>query len=66
MEEGPGAGADRTAFAVVRLLEQHFAELVDYDFTARMEDDLDEIARGEEDKLRWLQEFWFGNGTRPA
>ena len=37
-----------TAFAVVRLLEQHFDELVDYEFTARMEDDLDAIARGDE------------------
>ncbi len=42
------------AFAVVRLLEQHFAQLVDYDFTAAMEDDLDEIARGEEQRGDWL------------
>src|SRR5262249_26498105 len=44
-----------TAFAVVRLLEQHFDELVDYAFTARLEDDLDAIALGDEDKLRWLK-----------
>ena len=37
------------AFAVIALLERHFARLVDYDFTARMEDELDEIARGEAD-----------------
>ena len=49
-----------TAFAVVRLLEQHFDELVDYAFTARLEDDLDAIALGDEDKLRWLKDFYFG------
>ena len=52
-----------TAFAVVRLLEQHFDELVDYAFTARLEDDLDAIALGDEDKLRWLQDFYFGDGA---
>ena len=51
-----------TAFAVVNLLEKHFSKLVDYDFTAAMEDDLDEIARGEEEALPWLQRFYFGNG----
>jgi DNA topoisomerase-1 len=49
-----------TAFAVVRLLEEHFDELVDYAFTARLEDDLDAIALGDEDKLRWLKDFYFG------
>ena len=49
-----------TAFAVVRLLEQHFDDLVDYAFTARLEDDLDAIALGDEDKLRWLKDFYFG------
>jgi DNA topoisomerase I len=48
------------AFAVVNLLEQHFAHLVDYDFTARMEDALDEIARGEAARVPWLQRFYFG------
>src|SRR5690242_9227053 len=48
------------AFAVVNLLEQHFAHLVDYDFTARMEDALDEIARGEAARIPWLQRFYFG------
>ena len=53
------------AFAVVGLLEQHFAELVDYDFTARMEDELDNIATGQEEALPWLSRFYFGNG-RPG
>ena len=48
------------AFAVVTLLEQHFAHLVDYDFTARMEDALDEIARGEAARVPWLRRFYFG------
>ena len=48
------------AFSVVALLEQHFGHLVDYDFTARMEDDLDRIAAGEEERLDWLRRFYFG------
>ena len=51
-----------TAFAVVGLLEQHFGRLVDYRFTAAMEDDLDEIATGAEDPVRWLRHFYEGNG----
>jgi DNA topoisomerase-1 len=50
------------AFAVVTLLEQHFADLVDYAFTARMEDDLDEIASGGQESIPWLRRFYFGNG----
>ncbi len=50
------------AFAVVRLLEQHFAHLVDYNFTASMEDALDEIARGGSDMQTWLARFYFGDG----
>ncbi|MGH9075662.1 MAG: topoisomerase C-terminal repeat-containing protein, partial [Acidimicrobiales bacterium] len=53
------------AFAVVGLLERHFAELVDYGFTASMEDDLDGIAGGEEEAVPWLTRFYFGNG-RPG
>jgi DNA topoisomerase-1 len=49
-----------TAFAVVGLLEQHFPSLVDYGFTASMEDDLDEIASGNEESVPWLQRFYFG------
>jgi DNA topoisomerase-1 len=48
------------AFAVVTLLERHFAHLVDYDFTAQMEDALDEIARGEAARVPWLRRFYFG------
>jgi DNA topoisomerase I len=54
------------AFAVVNLLERHFAHLVDYDFTARMEDALDEIARGEAARVPWLQRFYFGTDGDPA
>jgi DNA topoisomerase-1 len=49
------------AFSVVRLLEQHFPDLVDYDFTAALEDDLDAIARGEQKREEWLREFYFGS-----
>ena len=49
------------AFSVVRLLEEYFADLVQYDFTAGMEDDLDRIAGGEEDRVEWLTGFYFGN-----
>ncbi len=49
------------AFAVVNLLEQHFGKLVDYDFTARMEDDLDRIAEGDEHRVEWLKRFYFGS-----
>jgi DNA topoisomerase I len=48
------------AFAVITLLEQHFSQLVDYDFTARMEDALDAIARGEAARVPWLRRFYFG------
>ncbi|HEY8409087.1 MAG TPA: type I DNA topoisomerase [Gaiellaceae bacterium] len=50
------------AFSVVELLEQHFGRLVDYGFTASMEDDLDRIAAGEEERNRWLRAFYFGDG----
>ena len=49
------------AFQVVRLLEDHFGHLVDYDFTARMEDDLDAIANGDAERGRWLAKFFFGD-----
>jgi len=52
-----------TAFAVVRLLEQHLPDLVDYDFTARMEDELDTIASGDREPGPWLHDFYFGAGT---
>ena len=54
------------AFAVVKLLEQHFRQLVDFDFTARMEDDLDEIADGRQERVGWLQRFYFGSEGDPG
>jgi len=49
------------AFAVITLLERHFGHLVDYDFTAQMEDALDDIARGESARVPWLRRFYFGS-----
>ena len=54
------------AFAVTRLMEVHFTRLVDYDFTAAMEADLDEIARGEGHRAEWLQRFYFGDEASEA
>ena len=62
-KQGQALVPEFLAFAVVNLLEQHFARLVDYEFTARMEDDLDEIAGGDESRTEWLGRFYFGNGT---
>ncbi|RRD42479.1 type I DNA topoisomerase [Buchananella hordeovulneris] len=50
------------AFSVVRLLEDNLAELVDYDFTAAMESDLDRIAAGQAERVAWLRRFFFGSG----
>ncbi|GAA1910395.1 type I DNA topoisomerase [Arthrobacter gandavensis] len=49
------------AFSVVRLLEEHFTDYVDYDFTAEMEEDLDRIARGEAGRVEWLNQFYYGD-----
>ncbi|GAB3622418.1 type I DNA topoisomerase [Mariniluteicoccus endophyticus] len=49
------------AFAVTRLLEEHFPKLVDYKFTASMEEDLDEVAKGDLERLEVLKQFWYGN-----
>ena len=54
------------AFSVVRLLEEHFSALVNYDFTAEMENDLDRIASGEADRSKWLGEFYFGTDNHPG
>ena len=51
-----------TAFAVVKLMSEHLGQLVDYEFTAQMEDDLDSISRGEADAEQYLKTFYFGNG----
>ena len=52
------------AFAVTRLLEEHFGSLVDYDFTASMEEDLDRIANGDEHRAEWLARFYFGDEAK--
>ena len=52
-----------TAFAKVQLLERYFAHLIDYEFTATMEEALDAIARGEGEAEKWLHSFYFGNGN---
>ena len=54
------------AFAVTALLEQHYGALVDYDFTARMEDDLDRIAAGDEERVAWLTRFYKGDDGDPG
>ena len=51
-----------TAFAVVKLMKNHFTELVDYTFTATVEEELDEISQGLRVKEVWLGEFYYGNG----
>ena len=60
--DGPGTALVPAwlAFSVIRLLEEHFPRLVDYAFTAEMEDVLDEIARGEAERVPWLRRFYFG------
>ena len=54
------------AFSVTGLLEQHFSKLVDYEFTASMEEDLDKIANGEAERLTWLTNFFFGHDDQPG
>ena len=51
-----------TAFTVTRLMRQNFENLVDYKFTAGLDEDLDSIARGEQDKTKWLHGFYWGKG----
>ena len=51
------------AFTVIRFLEENFGHLVDYDFTASMEEDLDRIAAGELDHTKWLKRFYFGEAS---
>ena len=59
-KQGQALVPEFLAFAVVNLLEKHFAQLIDYEFTARLEDDLDDIASGEEKRDDWLRRFYFG------
>ena len=65
-KQGQALVPEFLAFAVVNLLERHFPQLVDYAFTARMEDDLDEIAAGDEQRNAWLRRFYFGDGDGGA
>jgi DNA topoisomerase-1 len=60
-KQGQALVPEFLAFAVVNLLERYFPRLVDYEFTARMEDDLDEIAGGDESRTGWLHRFYFGD-----
>ncbi|MBA8826553.1 DNA topoisomerase-1 [Saccharopolyspora lacisalsi] len=53
------------AFAVVGLMEKHFGRLVDYDFTAALEDELDRIAEGRQERTKWLSGFYFGGEVGP-
>lgn len=68
--KGPALVPTFTAFAVTRLLEENLPDLVDYDFTARMENELDAIAEGQLDATAWLGHFFLGheggngNGTK--
>ncbi len=54
------------AFAVTRLMEEHFSRLIDYDFTAELEADLDDIARGDGQRVEWLHRFYFGDEATSA
>jgi len=54
------------AFSVTGLLETHFTKLVDYDFTASMEEDLDKIAAGEAGRVDWLRDFYYGIDGQPG
>ncbi|MGK3648979.1 type I DNA topoisomerase [Pseudarthrobacter enclensis] len=54
------------AFSVIRLLEQHFSDYVDYEFTADMEGDLDKIANGQAAGASWLRHFYFGEDSDPG
>jgi DNA topoisomerase I len=54
------------AFSVTGLLEQHFTKLVDYEFTASMEEDLDRIANGDAERVHWLTDFFFGHDGNPG
>lgn len=60
VKQGSALVPEWIAFTVTRFLEENFGKLVDYAFTAKMEGDLDQIALGELDKTKWLEEFYFG------
>jgi DNA topoisomerase-1 len=54
------------AFSVTGLLEQHFTKLINYEFTASMEEDLDRIANGDEERVAWLTKFFYGTENNPG
>jgi DNA topoisomerase-1 len=60
-KRGSALVASWVAFAVIGLMERHFGRLVDYDFTATMEDELDSIAAGAQQRTDWLARFYFGS-----
>ena len=60
-KKGPALVPTWTAFAVIGLLESYFGRLVDYGFTASVENDLDDIAAGERSRVEWLHNFYFGS-----
>jgi DNA topoisomerase-1 len=60
VEEGHALVPTFTAFAVINLLETHLEDLVDFEFTAKMEDGLDAIANGQRDPGPWLHDFYHG------
>jgi DNA topoisomerase-1 len=65
-KKGPALVPSWTAFAVIGLLEGYFGRLVDYGFTASVENDLDEIASGDRSRIEWLRRFYFGADNAPA
>jgi DNA topoisomerase-1 len=65
-KKGPALVPTWTAFAVIGLLESYFGRLVDYGFTASVENDLDSIATGERSRVEWLHGFYFGDSDAPA
>ena len=66
MKRGSALVPTFLAFAVMKLLEEHFPTLVDYSFTASMEEGLDEIAGGDAEMVAWLTRFYFGDGAAAA
>ena len=61
IKQGSALVPEWIAFTITRFLEENFDHLVDYEFTAKMEEDLDRIALGELDRTSWLKDFYFGS-----
>ena len=62
-KKGRALHATVKSFATTQLLETYFPDLVAYEFTAAMEDDLDRISNGELDQASWLKDFYWGAGN---